>query len=61
MRVFTAADVPGRRSVGLIQQDWPLFVAEGEETRYVGDVIAAVVADTYLAARMAAEKVQCRV
>ncbi|MCB0242432.1 MAG: selenium-dependent xanthine dehydrogenase [Anaerolineae bacterium] len=57
VRVFTAADVPGRRSVGLIQQDWPLFVAEGEETRYVGDVIAAVVADTYLAARMAAEKV----
>ena len=57
VRVFTAADVPGRRSVGLIQQDWPLFVAEGEETRYVGDVLAAVVADTYLAARMAAEKV----
>ncbi len=57
VRVFTAADVPGRRSVGLIQQDWPLFVAEGEETRYVGDVLAAVVADTYLAACLAAAKV----
>jgi selenium-dependent xanthine dehydrogenase len=57
VRIFTAADVPGQRSVGLIQQDWPLFVAEGEETRYVGDVLAAVVAETTLAARMAVEKI----
>ena len=57
LRVVTAADVPGQRSVGLIQQDWPLYVAEGEETRYVGDVLAAVVAESALAARMAAEKI----
>ena len=57
VRVFTAADVPGQRSVGLIQQDWPLFVAEGEETRYVGDALALVVADSSLAARMAVEKI----
>jgi xanthine dehydrogenase molybdenum-binding subunit len=57
VRILGAADVPGRRSVGLIQQDWPLFVAEGEETRYVGDVLALVVADSSLAARMAVEKI----
>jgi xanthine dehydrogenase molybdenum-binding subunit len=57
VRILMAGDVPGRRSVGLIQQDWPLFVAEGEETRYVGDVLALVVAETSLAARMAVEKI----
>ncbi|HSN77782.1 MAG TPA: selenium-dependent xanthine dehydrogenase [Anaerolineae bacterium] len=57
VRILLAADVPGQRSVGLIQQDWPLFVAEGEETRYVGDVLALVVADTSLAARLAVEQI----
>jgi xanthine dehydrogenase molybdenum-binding subunit len=57
VRILGAADVPGQRSVGLIQQDWPLFVAEGEETRYVGDALALVVADSSLAARMAVEQI----
>jgi xanthine dehydrogenase molybdenum-binding subunit len=57
VRILLAGDVPGRRSVGLIQQDWPLFVAEGEETRYVGDALALVVAESSLAARMAVEKI----
>jgi aldehyde oxidoreductase len=57
VRIFTAADVPGQRSVGLIQQDWPLFAAEGEETRYVGDALALVVADSQQAARAAAEQI----
>lgn len=57
VRIFTACDVPGVRSVGLIQQDWPLFVAEGEETRYVGDALALVVAESSLAARMAVEQI----
>jgi len=42
--VATAADVPGERWYGLLYNDWPAFVAEGEETRCVGDVIAAVAA-----------------
>ena len=42
--VVTAADVPGERRQGLIARDWPVFVAEGETTRYVGDVLAAVAA-----------------
>lgn len=53
-RVVTARDVPGQRVIGLIIQDWPLMVAEGEITRYVGDVICGVVADTEAAARQAA-------
>jgi CO/xanthine dehydrogenase Mo-binding subunit/aerobic-type carbon monoxide dehydrogenase small subunit (CoxS/CutS family) len=53
-RVVTAADVPGDRYVGLIEKDWPVFVAIGEETRCSGDVIAAVVADTQSLARKAA-------
>jgi len=52
--VFTAADVPGERYVGLIERDWPVFVAIGEETRCVGDMIALVVADSPRHAREAA-------
>ncbi len=54
IRVITAADVPGDRYVGLITQDWPVFIAVGEETRYVGDILAAVVAEDERAARRAA-------
>ncbi len=52
--VVTAADVPGRRQQGLIVPDWPLFVAEGETVRCVGDVLAAVAAETRESAREAA-------
>ena len=52
--VVTAADVPGERIVGLIARDWPVFVAEGETTRFVGDVVAAVAARTRREARAAA-------
>jgi len=55
VRVVTAADVPGNRYVGLITPDWPVFVAEGEETRYVGDVLAFVVAEDVQTARRAAD------
>ena len=55
--VVTAADVPGRRQQGLIVPDWPLFVAEGETVRCVGDVLAAVAAETRESAREAAELV----
>ena len=54
IRVLTAADVPGQRFIGLIRQDWPIMIAEGEETRYVGDVLAGVVAETEAVARAAA-------
>jgi len=54
IRIITAADIPGERTVGLIRQDWPLMIAEGEITRYVGDVLAGVVAETEAVAREAA-------
>src|SRR5438477_90589 len=43
--LVTAADTPGRRYQGDIRPDWPQFVAEGEATRYVGDILAAVAAE----------------
>jgi selenium-dependent xanthine dehydrogenase len=57
IRVFTADDVPGDRVIGLIRQDWPLMVAPGEITRFVGDVLATVVAETEEIARRAAESI----
>ncbi|MCU0769878.1 MAG: molybdopterin-dependent oxidoreductase, partial [Burkholderiaceae bacterium] len=55
--VLTAADVPGERWVGLLVADWPSLVAEGEEVRCVGDVLAAVAADDRHTAREAARLV----
>jgi selenium-dependent xanthine dehydrogenase len=57
VRVLTAADVPGERFVGLVVRDWPVFVAVGEATRCVGDVLALVVADSQFRARAAARTV----
>lgn len=51
IRVFTSKDIPGSRYQGLIIPDWPLMIEIGEETRYVGDVIASVVAETEKIAR----------
>ena len=56
--VVTAADVPGERWYGLLYDDWPGFVAEGEEVRCVGDVLAAVAADDERTARAAAALVE---
>ena len=58
--VVTAANVPGERWYGLLHDDWPGFVAEGEEVRCVGDVLAAVVADDARTARAAAALVEVR-
>jgi selenium-dependent xanthine dehydrogenase len=58
MRVFTAADVPGPRGIGITIPDMPVFVAEGETTCCVADFLAMVVADTQFHARQAAEKVE---
>ncbi|KAA3644758.1 MAG: selenium-dependent xanthine dehydrogenase [Chloroflexi bacterium] len=53
IHVFTASDFPGDRYVGLIKQDWPQMIAEGETTNYVGDVLALVVAESDSVAREA--------
>ncbi len=56
--VVTADDVPGERVQGVLTRDWRQLVAAGEETAYVGDVLAAVAADTRAAAREAAALVE---
>jgi selenium-dependent xanthine dehydrogenase len=58
IRVFTAADVPGQRNQGSIKQDWPIMIATGETTRYIGDVLAGVVAETEDIARQAAALIE---
>jgi len=59
--VLTAGDVPGERYQGLITRDWPVFIAPGEETRYVGDVLAAVAADSQVLARAAVEAIRLEI
>jgi len=44
--VLVAKDVPGERLLGHVVYDWPVMIAEGEETRYVGDALALVAATT---------------
>ncbi len=53
VRIFTAADIPGQRKVGVISNDWPVMTAEGGTTRYIGDVLAGVVAESEETARKA--------
>jgi selenium-dependent xanthine dehydrogenase len=60
VRVFTAGDIPGDRIVGIITKDWPLMIGEGEVTRYIGDVLACVVAETEEIARKATEMIEIR-
>ena len=57
-RVLTAADVTGELRVGLIHQDWPVFIPEGGRTSYLGDVLALVVAVDRETARRAAGLVE---
>ena len=56
--VLTAEDVPGERFQGHIVKDWPAMIAIGEETRYVGDALVLVAADTKAQARAALALIQ---
>ena len=58
VRVFTAKDVPGNRTVGIVVNDWDMYIAEGEITRYIGDVLAMVVAETKSISREAAALIE---
>lgn len=55
--VATAADIPGARWYGLIDEDWPGMVAVGEEVRCVGDVLAVVAAADAPTAREAVRRI----
>ena len=52
--VVGAAELPGLRHQGLIYRDWPIFVAQGEVTRYTGDVLCAIAAESKELAKQAA-------
>lgn len=56
--VATWQDVPGERRQGLIFSDWRQFVAQGEVTNYVGDILAVVAAGSRATARAAASLVE---
>lgn len=58
VKIITAKDIPGERNTGLIINDWPMMIDVGEETKYIGDVLAIVVATTQSIAREAARKIQ---
>ncbi len=58
IKVFIVKDIPGSTHTGLIVQDWPMMIGEGETTRYVGDVIASVVAETEDIAREAVKLIE---
>jgi aldehyde oxidoreductase len=60
VKIFTTKDIPGERYTGLIYQDWPLMIAEGEITNYIGDVLAGVVAETEEIARQAVEMINVK-
>jgi selenium-dependent xanthine dehydrogenase len=57
IRIFTAKDIPGERNLGPIVQDWPVMLKVGETTRFIGDVLAGVVAETEGQARKAAKRI----
>jgi xanthine dehydrogenase molybdenum-binding subunit len=57
-RILVAEDIPGTRIVGMIYKDWPVLIAEGEETRYIGDVLAEVAASSEAAAREAVARIR---
>jgi selenium-dependent xanthine dehydrogenase len=53
LAVALAADIPGKRLIGKLIPDWPSLVAVGEETRYLGDAVALVAAESPELARAA--------
>lgn len=58
VKIITAKDIPGNPITGLIHQDWPLMIAQGETTNYLGDVLAIVVGKTRDLARKAREHIK---
>jgi len=58
IKVFTARDIPGDLMTGTIHQDWPMMIETGKVTRYIGDVLASVVARDEKSAREACELIR---
>jgi len=58
VRILTASDIPGVNDVGAIRHDETLLVPVGGEALFHGHMIAVVIADSYEAARRAAQAVE---
>jgi aerobic-type carbon monoxide dehydrogenase small subunit (CoxS/CutS family) len=58
VKILTAKNVPGLNFVGVIKKDWPVYIDEGEETNFIGDVLACVIAESEEAARSAVSKIK---
>ena len=58
--IFTAEDIPGDVKVGHLKRDWDAMIAVGGITRYLGDVICLVAAESYDAAKKAAKLVKVK-
>ena len=56
--IFTAQDIPGKKTVGHIVKDWEAMIGIGEITRFLGDPVALVVADTRDHADRAKDKIK---
>ncbi|WP_252238713.1 selenium-dependent xanthine dehydrogenase [Clostridium sp. VAP51] len=46
IKIVTAEDIPGQRYLGHLKKDTPALIKVGEETRYLGDAVALVAAET---------------
>ncbi|WP_315078480.1 selenium-dependent xanthine dehydrogenase [uncultured Clostridium sp.] len=46
IKIITAEDIPGQRYLGHLKKDTPALIKVGEETRYLGDAVALVAAET---------------
>ncbi|GAA0077376.1 selenium-dependent xanthine dehydrogenase [Clostridium sp. CTA-5] len=46
IKIVTAEDIPGKRYLGHLKKDTPALIKVGEETRYLGDAVALVAAET---------------
>jgi CO/xanthine dehydrogenase Mo-binding subunit len=55
-RVFTARDIPGRNSIGIINKDQPVLASE--RVRYIGDPVALVAAKAVESAEEGARRVR---
>ena len=53
VKIITAKDIPGNRFCGHLKKDWPALISIGEETRYIGDTLALVVAESEEIAKQA--------
>lgn len=57
--VYSAADLPGMRTFGMMTPDEPIFA--DQEIKFYGDVVALVVAETMQAAREGASLVRAKI